>query len=791
MPRVYGICIVIVAALISSVAEVRAEDFTFVVWSDTHYGYDDYLGYRNNAIGDINSIAGTAFPPPFAGVVEPLDLVVVAGDLTDHGLLSEWQSYVSGRASLNCPVYEVLGNHEYLAHEIQPIFVQEHGHRWYSFDHGGVHFVMLDSTDLSYQDSFISDEQLAWLASDLAAVGTTRPVIVVLHHSPGEVVTSTPNSFVNTLNPYNVVVILHGHWHSVTQYLWNGWDVWGTGNTKYSGWNWNASFSVVRIDHCQLQIMAYGWWTNDWCTYWYMDKPISGLPECDGDCNQNGIPDETDVAEGTSPDCNLDGRPDECQADYDQDGKIDACDNCPNNANSIQVDSDHDGVGDECDNCQDTANSNQCDLDKDGVGDTCQPPLSISLWFAKWGVATIPDHPAIHFEEGDFTVELWFRADENTGYLLDKRTGDTPDRTGICLSVNSVGHVGFELDYPPNDLRNVILFSPTSYVDGQWHHVAGVRNGQMIQLYVDGDLVASTSFEHTINVTVSDSMILGRGFQGGFPLQGNISQVRIWSQARSQSQIRDWMYLSLSESDVLRASNIAGYWPLQGVCSDYTLYDFGPYAIHGWRGWEPDPEIVDAEWVLSAPPTIPAPDQDRDSVIDVLDNCLAIINEDQIDGDADGVGNACDNCPTVANPDQNDIDYDGRGDACDDDLDGDSLLNTQDNCPFITNVNQLDIDSDGIGDVCDACPHNVPGLPVDDSGCSALNIPGDLDRDGDVDLSDFGLFQVCMAGSVAQNDPQCAGAKLNGDSVVNISDQLIFRQCMSGAGVMGNVDCAQ
>ena len=55
----------------------------------------------------------------------------------------------------------------------------DHAERYYSFDYGRVHFVVLD-TEFAFQDTPRRAEQLSWLESDLAA--TTQPWKVALFH---------------------------------------------------------------------------------------------------------------------------------------------------------------------------------------------------------------------------------------------------------------------------------------------------------------------------------------------------------------------------------------------------------------------------------------------------------------------------------------------------------------------------------------------------------------------------------------------------------------------------------
>lgn len=68
--------------------------------------------------------------------------------------------------------------------------------------------------------------------------------------------------------------------------------------------------------------------------------------------------------------------------------------------------------------------------------------------------------------------------------------------------------------------------------------------------------------------------------------------------------------------------------------------------------------------------------------------------------------------------------------------------------------------------------------------------PGDMDRDGDVDQKDFGLFQACISGGLTpQGDPACADARLDNDSDVDQMDVGLFLGCVSGPQVPASFEC--
>jgi len=99
----------------------------------------------------------------------------------------------------------------------------------------------------------------------------------------------------------------------------------------------------------------------------FNDEDQDGFCAPDDNCPTDSNEDQADA--------DNDGTGDVCDAcqDIDQDLVCDDFDNCLYIYNPNQEDSDVDGIGDTCDNCVDYSNSDQADWDDNGVGDVCDP----------------------------------------------------------------------------------------------------------------------------------------------------------------------------------------------------------------------------------------------------------------------------------------------------------------------------------------------------------------------------------------------------------------------------------
>ena len=106
--------------------------------------------------------------------------------------------------------------------------------------------------------------------------------------------------------------------------------------------------------------------------------------------------------------------------------------------------------------------------------------------------------------------------------------------------------------------------SSAGIADGAYHHLAGTYDGSSLKIYVDGTLQGTLSAPGiTVDVT-NGLLVIGNATQLNNQMNGEIDEVRIWSVARTQSEIQSGMAGEVGSS----TPNLAGYWRLNGNGTD-------------------------------------------------------------------------------------------------------------------------------------------------------------------------------------------------------------------------------
>jgi|GEM_PF-1854127 len=155
----------------------------------------------------------------------------------------------------------------------------------------------------------------------------------------------------------------------------------------------------------------------------------------------------------------------------------------------------------------------------------------------------------------DITVEAW----------VQRASSGTTDFFFSYGDVNEGVNQGLSMGFRPT---NVFAFgfaggndldTPDTYTDTEWHHWAGVydRANATRVIYRDGVEVASDAGVVPFEEVANPELYLGRFFlQDGSDFGGEIEELRIWSVARTETEIREGMHRTMTGSE----TGLVAYW---------------------------------------------------------------------------------------------------------------------------------------------------------------------------------------------------------------------------------------
>jgi Icc protein len=242
-----GLSATIPSSVFAALAPVQ-EPFTFLFFTDAHLQ------------PELNGVVGTEMAFKKGRTIKA-DFAINGGDHVFDALgvpkqraVSLFDMYDKAEQDLGLKLYHTIGNHDvcgiYPASGVaeddplygKKLFEQRFGKLYYSFDHKGHHFVVLDSIGITPDRAYegrVDAEQLKWLAADLAALPAGTPVIVSVHiplvtsflsYMPEMPVppphhglsVANSNQVLDLFAVHNVIGVLQGHTHINEMVVWKG-----------------------------------------------------------------------------------------------------------------------------------------------------------------------------------------------------------------------------------------------------------------------------------------------------------------------------------------------------------------------------------------------------------------------------------------------------------------------------------------------------------------------------------------------------------------------------------------
>jgi hypothetical protein len=130
---------------------------------------------------------------------------------------------------------------------------------------------------------------------------------------------------------------------------------------------------------------------------------------------------------------------------------------------------------------------------------------------------TAPSNAAYQFGTGDFTIEYWIYQTASGSYrtVLDTRTSGTASPWACLINSSNQPYILITSDLTSSIAINI----------NAWNHVAIVRSGTNLSIYVNG--VSGLSTTNSTNISPTGSLQIGLTVDAVYPIIGYLSNIRI------------------------------------------------------------------------------------------------------------------------------------------------------------------------------------------------------------------------------------------------------------------------
>ncbi|WP_287521350.1 LamG-like jellyroll fold domain-containing protein [Okeania sp. SIO2C2] len=201
---------------------------------------------------------------------------------------------------------------------------------------------------------------------------------------------------------------------------------------------------------------------------------------------------------------------------------------------------------------------------------------------------TVPHSESIDFDQDeDFAIEAWIAV-----------SGEAVDSDVITKWEGGSGPYPYAIRYSAGNgtlsahrydgTNNPGITSSQVINDGEYHHIAFVKNGSTLYLYIDGEEDGST--EDTTSTSTKNNLAIYFASHGTSSyFAGQIDEIRIWNRSLSQDEIQEDMNYRLVGNE----PGLVGYWRFDEGTGN-ILQDQTDNGNHG--------TINGATWVQSQAP---------------------------------------------------------------------------------------------------------------------------------------------------------------------------------------------